>query len=108
MLAVAVFTTLGARYLQAQVDTGSITGTVTDSSGAVVSGAKVTLTNEGTALVFPPRLDRTVLQIQSGPNRQLQDRRHRPRIQDGQRNHVTVDVSSNVLRNFQLQTWKRD
>lgn len=33
---------------QAQVDTGSIIGTVTDSSGAVLSGAKVTLTNTGT------------------------------------------------------------
>jgi len=37
-----------AALLQAQVDTGSITGTITDPSGAVVSGAKVTLVNQGT------------------------------------------------------------
>ncbi len=42
-----------APSLQAQttISTGSIVGTVTDPSGAVVSGAKVTITNKGTGQV---------------------------------------------------------
>ncbi len=52
LLAIAVFTTFGAGLLHAQVDTGSITGTVTDSTGAVVGGAKVTLVNEGTGVTL--------------------------------------------------------
>ena len=40
---------LSAPPIHAQVDTGTILGTVTDASGAPVNGAKVTLTNEGTS-----------------------------------------------------------
>jgi Carboxypeptidase regulatory-like domain/TonB dependent receptor len=36
------------RPLHAQVDTGSIVGTISDPSGAVIGNATVTLTNEGT------------------------------------------------------------
>ena len=39
---------LGASSAVAQFDTGAVLGTVTDSSGAAVNGATVTLTNEGT------------------------------------------------------------
>ena len=38
-----------AQSLHAQVDTGSITGTITDTSSAVVGGTKVTITNEDTS-----------------------------------------------------------
>ena len=31
-----------------QLESGQLTGTITDPSGAVVSGAKITLTNSGT------------------------------------------------------------
>jgi len=49
-LALAVSLMLfSAVSLHAQVDAGAILGTVTDASGAVVKGANVTLTNEGTA-----------------------------------------------------------
>jgi len=40
---------LAAPVLRAQVDTGTILGTVKDQSGAVVPGAKITVTNEGTS-----------------------------------------------------------
>jgi len=49
-LAVAALLLLASESLRAQVDFGSIQGTIKDQSGAVIPGAKVTLTNEGTNL----------------------------------------------------------
>ena len=51
VLAVALLA-LASAIGQTTVSTGSIQGTVTDPSGAVVSGAKVTITNKGTGQVI--------------------------------------------------------
>lgn len=48
LLGVVVF----AGVLSAQVTTGTLVGTVSDATGAVVAGAKVRVTNEGTGIVF--------------------------------------------------------
>src|SRR5205814_616261 len=47
-LAAALGVTLGTGTLLAQTPTGTILGTVKDAQGAVVPGATVTATNEGT------------------------------------------------------------
>ena len=49
ILAVFAALLIAAAPAQAQVDAGSILGTITDQTGAVIAGASVTLTNEGTA-----------------------------------------------------------
>ena len=47
-LVVCVLSLVFADVLRAQVDRGSVAGTVTDSSGAIVPGAAITLTNVAT------------------------------------------------------------
>src|SRR6266571_3816154 len=103
-LALAFCAVLGVVSLQAQVDTGSITGTITDPSGAVVSGAKVTLTNEGTGTtlsttagtdgvyVFSPvRIGSYKLDASAQGFKTLVQTK------------IAVDVSARVLVNFKLQ-----
>src|SRR5438477_8152501 len=90
--------------LHAQVDTGTIVGTVTDPSGAVISGAKVTLTNlgtnaslttttqaDGTYKFSPVRIGTYKIDVTAQG------------FQTASQRNVPVEVSSNVLANFQMQ-----
>jgi len=90
--------------LHAQVDTGSILGTVTDPSGAVITGAKVTLTNlgtnsqlstttgaDGTYKFSPVRIGSYKIDVTSQG------------FQSESQRDIAVDVSSNVLVNFKLR-----
>ena len=53
LLALAAIALLSSTMVaQTTISTGSIVGTVTDPSGAVVSGAKVLITNKGTSQVI--------------------------------------------------------
>jgi hypothetical protein len=90
--------------VQAQVDTGSVTGTVTDSSGAVVSGVRVTLTNEGNgaSLSFTTGADGN---YEFSPVRiglykfDASAKGFKTEVQK----HIPVDASARVLINFRLQ-----
>ena len=102
-----VFTSLSFVPAHAQVDQGSITGTVSDASGAVVNAAKVVLTNEGTGASLttttaadglyrfsPVRIGNYKIEVAAEG------------FKTASEVHVAVDVSSNVTRNFKLQPGK--
>lgn len=101
IIGVALF---GVAALNAQVDTGSITGTVADASGAVVSGAKVTLTNLGTGASLtttsgadgiykfsPVRVGTYKVEVVSQG------------FQTTTQTGVKVDIGTNVAANFSLK-----
>jgi hypothetical protein len=95
---------LSAKPLLAQMDTGSILGTVSDQSGAVVAGAKVTLTNEGTGISLttvtgsdggykfsPVRIGTYKIDVVNQG------------FQTTTTSGVAVDIGANVVQNFTLR-----
>ena len=95
---------LGASLLHAQVDTGSISGTVSDASGAVLKGANVTLINEGTSAELstttgdsgtytfsPVRIGNYTVSANAQG------------FQTTTQKHITVNVGAALLANFTLK-----
>src|SRR5262245_8440410 len=94
-----------AASASAQVDTGSITGTVKDQSGAIVPGATVTITHEGQGLTLTgvTRADGTYIftPIRTGAYRidvELQG------FKKEARRGITVGIQEQVRVDFVLQT----
>src|SRR5581483_6392860 len=87
----------------AQVDTGSILGTVKDTSGAVMPAVKVTLTNEDTGLVTAVTSgsggEYTFSPVKLGHYSVAAEFKGFQRVEQS---HVTVDVQQRVLVDFVL------
>src|SRR5262245_45775411 len=66
IVAALVFGGLAVQITHAQAVSGSITGLVTDASGAVVAGANITITNEATSV--PSQASTTDTGYYSVPN----------------------------------------
>jgi hypothetical protein len=102
-LLVAVSVAVSSVPALAQIDQGSISGTITDSSGAIIPGAKITLINTATNLTFtriassageytfaPLKIgDYTLTATATG-------------FETTKRDHIQVDVSSKVGINVTL------
>jgi hypothetical protein len=87
----------------AQVDTGSISGTVKDTSGGVIPGAKVTVTNESTGLSLSTTTG-SVGEYIFSPLRigHYSVSAEIKGFQKVQQNNVTVDVQQRVVVDFAL------
>jgi hypothetical protein len=104
MTAVMMFMFLSAQPLHAQVDAGTILGTVTDASGAALNGAKVTLTNEGTSAALSsttgPDGDYKFTPIRIGSYKVTASFQG---FQTTTQTNIAVNVGADVVINFALK-----
>src|SRR5438046_3940394 len=104
MTAVLLLLFLSAPPIHAQVDTGTILGTVTDASGAAISGAKVTLTNEGTSAALStttaPDGSYKFTPVKSGSYKLTTSVQG---FQTITQTNVVVNVGTDVVSNFNLK-----
>ena len=104
LLALALTATL-ATSVTAQVDTGTLSGTIKDESGGVLPGATVTITHEGQGLTLTSvtRQDGTYIftPIRTGAYSVDVDF---PGFRKGIRKGLTVGIQENVRVDFTLQT----
>jgi len=100
--AVTLFMTAAVSF--GQVDTGSILGTIKDTTGALVPGAKVTLTNDDTGRVIATTSggagEYTFSPIKIGHYSLAAEFKGFQRVEH---THVTVEVQQRVLVDFVLQ-----
>jgi hypothetical protein len=103
-VACLAFLMLGTVPSYGQIDTGSILGTVSDSSGARVSGATVTLTNEGTnaalSMVTGDDGSYKFTPVKIGTYKLTVTMQG---FQTTTQHGVTVDVGANVVSDFSLK-----
>src|SRR3954451_21002975 len=103
VLVAALFLVLSASYVEAQ-DVSSITGIVTDSSGAVVPGAKVTLLNPATSATYSAVTNEvgsyTIVHVAPGPGYKITFAREgfEPKVITD----VYLNVSATRTQNVQL------
>jgi hypothetical protein len=104
-LSALTLTAMLATSVSAQVDTGTISGTIKDESGGVLPGATVTITHEGQALTLTSvtREDGTYIftPIRTGAYAVEVDF---PGFRKGVRRGLTVGIGENVRVDFTLQT----
>ena len=93
--------------LQAQLYTGSVTGVVTDPSGAVVPGAKITLTDQDKGYAYTSTTDNTGRYLfRSVPPGNYRIIVEAANFETTRRENIRLDVSQNITAEFSITVGK--